>query len=607
MQLESGSAGLLRAGVPTVLGGRNLASSPGQPVSLRVMGQTIPITVAPVFSESGADGRGEDQMTVTAPASLTSTVTGDAVITSAGGTITMPYWVLAKHTVVNSIEKVFGTPAPVNALYLNTRYRLTGTDLGYVRSGGQMLSSRPLLAGANGSLQQMNIASTTPTTLEFSTPPSASFTSATLRLATWTGDTLTIGTFPIQNPTAPVPPPLQTFIVSPSPAPGGTTLNATIGFAGTLPAGSDVGDLVISASPPLPGMPKTVPITANPMVIGIPTRADTVARTLAIKARLSRSTGTTDSLSAAAQLNAVRLLSFASARDTVSGGKVVELRAQFDAPAFNTTNCTQVGNDGKLMLRVVSSDTAVAVPASQFGVAGERICIDRNDVPVMVLTKQQSAERAVTLTASISGASVPFTLRVLPPTVLAVRTRSGFLTALQRDTIEVVLSGSLPGSAISLTSQDPALVMPTQLSGPSLQYHHFPVISSGVEAKRSVAVSATTAGGTRTFTLNLLPNTFQNFSLTPAAAPAGSNVAASLSLSAAPSVPVTVALTSSDPTVATVPATVQFLSGQNAIVFNVQTTSHQTQQRSVTITATYVSPSGNRDRFSRSVTLTVVP
>lgn len=594
----STAAALLRAGVPLTLVGRNLVPPPGGSVTLRIQGLTVAVSGA-TYSAGANGGLGGDQITLTAP-SVSSTVTGDAAFTFPGGSLTLPYWVIARRATVTGLERSSAPGVPVSALLLGQYYHILGTDLVYTLSSGGSLKGRVVLQG--GSTTDMDIGIGLATRLQVRMPQASSLTQATMRLISWAGDTVTVGTYPIQDPAVAAPPPLQTFIVSPSPATGGASVTATIGFAGSIDPSVNVGDLTISSVTSGLISPRTVPITSNPLIVSLPTNMVSSALSGSVKVRLNRFTGVTDSLTAPLQLNPVRLLAFSRSTDTVTGGRALTINATFDLSNLGTCG---LFNNGGISLTVTSSDTAVAKRTT-----GIPTCIDQSPATVYITTRRQVAPRSVTLTGTLNATSVPYTVNVLPPSAVGVRVKGsglstgGTLKSLARDTLEVVLADSLPGNLLTVTSSDASVTIPTPPTG-SQQYFWLPVIPNAVTTSRQVSVTATTTSGyPRTFAFTLNPLSVTAMSLTPSTISGATKVAGTITLSHAAANPITIALTSSDPSAATLPASVQLVPGQTAAVFSVQGQAGGTQPRTVTITATLSTPGGD---ITRSATLTVNP
>ena len=169
----------------------------------------------------------------------------------------------------------------------------------------------------------------------------------------------------------------------------------------------------------------------------------------------------------------------------------------------------------------------------------------------------------------------------------------------------VVMSTSATGGAvISLSSSNPAVAsVPATTTVPDNGFTgSFVVNTSAVATTTSVTITATYNGDTRTATLTVTPAaagpTLQSVTVSPSSVAGGSNTSGFVMLSGgAPQGGATVSLSSSNPAVASVPASVTVGSGTTAVGFTVTTTSVSTNT-SVTITATY-------DGVSRTATATV--
>ncbi len=169
----------------------------------------------------------------------------------------------------------------------------------------------------------------------------------------------------------------------------------------------------------------------------------------------------------------------------------------------------------------------------------------------------------------------------------------------------VVMSTSATGGAVvSLSSSNPAVAsVPATTTVPANGFTgSFVVNTSAVASTTSVTITATYNGVTRTATLTVTPAAagpaLQSVNVSPSSVAGGSNTSGYVMLSGgAPQVGATVSLSSSNPAVASVPASVTVGSGTTAVGFTVATTSVSTDT-SVTITATY-------DGVSRTTTATV--
>ena len=144
---------------------------------------------------------------------------------------------------------------------------------------------------------------------------------------------------------------------------------------------------------------------------------------------------------------------------------------------------------------------------------------------------------------------------------------------------------------ISLSSSNPAVASVPATTTATGFTGSFVVNTSAVTATTSVTITATYNGDTRSATLTVTPPdagpTLQSVSVSPSSVAGGSSTSGFVVLSGgAPPAGAIVSLSSSNPTVASVPASVTVGSGTTAVGFTVTTTTVSTNTP-ITITATY--------------------
>jgi len=149
------------------------------------------------------------------------------------------------------------------------------------------------------------------------------------------------------------------------------------------------------------------------------------------------------------------------------------------------------------------------------------------------------------------------------------------------------------GAVISLSSSNPAVasVPATTTVPPNGFAGNFTVTTSAVSATTTATITATYNGSTRSATLTITPAgagvTLNSVTISPSSVAGGTNTSGFVSLSAgAPAGGAVVALSSSDPAVASLPSSVTVGAGSTASGFTVATSAVSTT-RSVTISATY--------------------
>jgi hypothetical protein len=149
------------------------------------------------------------------------------------------------------------------------------------------------------------------------------------------------------------------------------------------------------------------------------------------------------------------------------------------------------------------------------------------------------------------------------------------------------------GAVISLSSSNPAVasVPPTTTVPPNGFAGTFEVTTSAVSATTTATITATYNGSSRSATLTITPAgagvTLNSVTISPSSVAGGNNTSGFVSLSAgAPAGGAVVALSSSDPAVASLPSSVTVGAGSTAWGFTVVTSAVSTT-RSLTISATY--------------------
>ena len=149
------------------------------------------------------------------------------------------------------------------------------------------------------------------------------------------------------------------------------------------------------------------------------------------------------------------------------------------------------------------------------------------------------------------------------------------------------------GAVMSLSSSNPAVasVPPTTTVPPNGFAGTFEVTTSAVSVTTTATITATYNGDSRSATLTITPAgagvTLNSVTISPSSVTGGNNTSGFVSLSAAaPAGGAVVALSSSDPAVASLPSSVTVGAGSTAWGFTV-TTSTVSTTRSVTISATY--------------------
>jgi uncharacterized protein (TIGR03790 family) len=252
------------------------------------------------------------------------------------------------------------------------------------------------------------------------------------------------------------------------------------------------------------------------------------------------------------------------------------------ASATGTITLATAAPPGGTLVNLNSSNTAlISVPASVTVPAGSRTA---SFTATAVGTPLATQDTPAAITASGVGKN---SLTVMPllggtwinPSVIIGGAPSGGL---------LVLNGNAPagGTVVSLSSNNPATVPPTTVTVPQgASQAAFTINSNAVSASTTTQVTATLNGASNHASLTLRP-ALTSMSMSTASAPGGANAIVILVSGApAPAGGWQVNLSSSNPSVASVPSVVTFAAGTTYLQVPV-TSTPQCTSASVTFTAT---------------------
>jgi hypothetical protein len=203
------------------------------------------------------------------------------------------------------------------------------------------------------------------------------------------------------------------------------------------------------------------------------------------------------------------------------------------------------GSAGNLVFS--ASDSAVQIPTFP-------IAVTTNPVIVRIPTKPVVSVRSASITvrneaASAVNSSATQTLALHPPAPTALTLANSTIAGGQSVTATIQLNADIAASAnipIALTSGDPTTAtVPTSVvaSGSSVR---FTITTRVVPAVRTVTISATSDGQTRTATLTVNPPTVASLSLARTTSVAEISDTVTLTLTALPPAPVTATIDCAD-------------------------------------------------------------
>ena len=252
---------------------------------------------------------------------------------------------------------------------------------------------------------------------------------------------------------------------------------------------------------------------------------------------------------------------------------------------------------GGLVVTLSSSDPAAQVPATVTVPAGSTAA----SFPVK--TSAVLMQVVATITATANGKSATGTLTVLAPAleklVLTPPTLPGGQTA--TGTLNLTFAAPAGGAVVSLSSDNPAAVVPATVTIPaSATTTTFPITTKSVPRTVVVTITATLAGLSQMAKLEIRSARISAVSVAPASLTGGAPAVGTVTLDSPAAVPagLVVSLSGSDPA-GTVPATVTVPLGATTATFPITTAVVPTPVTD-TLTATL-------DGISKTVALTIQP
>ena len=248
-----------------------------------------------------------------------------------------------------------------------------------------------------------------------------------------------------------------------------------------------------------------------------------------------------------------------------------------------TVNLSGQAGPGGAVITLQSGNSAAMIPVSLTIAQGQ------SSGMFSISTLGVASQTSATITASFGGLSPNAVLTITPATIQSLVLNPTTVVGGNSSTGTVTLTGLAPlgGLSVVLTSSNLAATVPGSLSFPQgTSVGTFVISTSNVSLATTSNISATLGSSSQKATLSLNPTKLQSVSVSPSTVPAGSSSAGTVTLSgAAGATGFVVSLSSSNPSVASVPGSVTVSAGNFSANFSVTTTG-VSAQTNVTITAT---------------------
>jgi WD40 repeat protein len=340
--------------------------------------------------------------------------------------------------------------------------------------------------------------------------------------------------------------------INPSTVVGGSSSTGTVTLNSTTLAGgavvflsSDNGAATVPPTVNVPGLSATATFTINTSAVSAPT-------IVTITASLNGSSAT-----ATLTINPPTVLSLSVSPTSVRGGQ----------NSTGTVTLTGPAPAGGWPVPLQSSNPRVAIVPSNVTVAA-----GATTATFTITTNVVGTTTTVTITAGSATA----TLTVTPPIITALSTSPANLKGGQPSTGTGTISDPAPtgGITINLASNN-ASVASCQGSvnvAAGATTATFPITTHTVPAITSVTFTATFSGSSQTTVLTVTPPTVNTLTLNPSSVKGSLTSTGTVTISdPAPTGGISVPLSSSDTTVATVPSSVTVAAGSTTATFPVTT------------------------------------
>ena len=347
---------------------------------------------------------------------------------------------------------------------------------------------------------------------------------------------------------------------------GGTSVNLTVVLAeaapktgATVALSADNASLVVPVSVKVLAGSKTATVVVKSLAVAVDTTV--------------RIAGTVNGYTDRAQLvvTAPRPQAVTFTPTAVLGGK----------PATGTLTLTGLAPAGGLTVQLSSDNAAATVPATVLVPAG------KNVATFVVTTKAVTGRTPANISASANGTTVSQQLAVQALTVQSVVLKPVTVVGGTPSIGAVTLNGVAPagGLQVDLTSSVNGVTVPAKVFVPAgKNIVTFTAATEPVGSNVEATLTARANGDQATATLLVTPVLVSSLTVAPTTVVGGTSATGTVKLTAAPGVDTVVTLSSGNPTIASVPATVVVKKGTLTATFTV-TTKKPAAQTAVTLSA----------------------
>jgi hypothetical protein len=348
-----------------------------------------------------------------------------------------------------------------------------------------------------------------------------------------------------------------------------------------------------------------VPLAINLSLTSSDSTVVSVPATVAVVAGSSQGTITVQTMPVIGQTLATVTVSYGGVSKTVSFTVNPPAMNYLNTYTMTTTGgssfylgfgLTGIAPAGATVAVASSNSAAATVPATVAMTGGTA----QGGFTVQTLPVTDQA--VVSITVSFGGASKALTLTVTPSYITFVSADPAAAVGGTNIWLSFCLAGiAVPGATVSLTSSNPAIVtVPATIAVDAGKSSGGVVIQAApVSTQTTVTITGSFGGGTKTVVLTVIPPALSYLNASQTTVTSGANIWLGFGLTGGAASGAAVSLTSSDPAIVAVPATVSVAAGSATGGGTIQP-GNVTVPTAVTITASF-------GGMTKTVTLTVNP
>jgi uncharacterized repeat protein (TIGR03803 family) len=387
---------------------------------------------------------------------------------------------------------------------------------------------------------------------------------------------------------------VKSIVMNPSTITAGNTATGTVTLTTPAPSGGNEVDILTNTNDPANPLALILPITVeipagqSSANFSFGTRPVTTTYVNTVYAQSGGATVSTSLTVKAASSSGPTVSSVTLNPTSVTGG----------SNSTGTVTLSSAAPSGGTVVSLSSNSGSASVPSSV------TVPSRSTSATFNVTTTSVTTTTTATITATLGSSSQQASLTITPasggPTVSSVTLNPTSVTGGSSSTGTVTLSSAAPsgGTVVSLSSNSSSASVSSSVTVPSGSTSAtFTVTTTSVSTALTATITATLGSSSQQASLTITPAsgsvTLSSLTLNPTSVSGGNNSTGTVTLTgAAPSGGASVALSSSNTSVATVPSSVTVSAGQTSASFTVRT-QRVSSNTNVLISGTYAGTTQN--------------